>query len=202
MASVLTIKERTEKINIINDNLGNVPDDILTHVYKNVNNEINQKKKVKNEPKTSRFEKIQYVENNLRYVADEDIIEIESLINEDYEETQQKKLERVALKIINKLLEAKEKPKINNLCDFTMTRDEILSDECCDVINNNKQYIFENGFSKTDCKVNQSGTKYKHFSLFKGMIGQIEGHLLQSKLRFKSRNYEREAFTEYHIVKS
>ncbi|VBB17543.1 hypothetical protein YASMINEVIRUS_5 [Yasminevirus sp. GU-2018] len=196
----LTIKERAGKISTIKENISNIPDDILSDVYKIVCDTINKKKKAKDVP--SRFEQVQCVENNLRYVDDEHITEIENLIvAKEHEETQQETMKRVALEIANKLLEAKEKPQINNLCDFKITRDEFLSDECKNVIDENKEYIFKNGFSKGECKVGQSGTKYKHLSLFKGMIGQIEGHSLQSKLRFKTCNYERESFTEYYIIK-
>lgn len=203
MSSVLTIKKRKDRINDINDNLTVIPDNILDDVFKIVSNAVNIKKRTKDGAETIRFYKIQFIENNLRYVTDEDIIEIADLIiNTEYEESQQGKMERVALEIVNKLLEVKEKPQIDNLCDFKMSRDEILSDECRDVINENKQYIFESGFSKSECKVYQTKIINKHFSLFKGMINQVKGYVLCSKTKIKTQNYERTPYTGYYIDKT
>lgn len=200
MPTMITIKDRTKKITNIKENLVNIPDDILTDVYKIINDAINKKKKEKDP--VNRFEKVQYIKLNLEYVDNEGVAEIEDVMtHKEHEETESEKMLRVILEIANKLLETIKKPQIDNVCDFRMSRDDILSDECKNVINENKKYIFESGFNKSDCKIGQSGTKNKHFSLFKGMVGQIEGHSLQSKLKFKTHNYERESFTEYHIVR-
>jgi hypothetical protein len=83
-----------------------------------------------------------------------------------------------------------------------MTRDEILSDVCKDLINENKNYIFENGFSKNRCKVYQTKIINKHFSLFKGMVNQVKGYVLKSKTKVKTHNYERTPYIDYYIDKN
>lgn len=71
MSSALTVKDRKEKINIINDKL--------------IINTTNKHKKVNKDHDLNRIEKIRCIENNLRYVTDEDIIEIGTLIANDEE---------------------------------------------------------------------------------------------------------------------
>ena len=199
MDAVLTIADRSNKINIITESLINIPDPILPDILKLVLASI--KKKKKDIEDLSRFEKLQLIEKNLKYCDDPNIILIEHYItNKELEETKIEKLNRVMLEISNKLLEANGKPKIHEIKDFKMTRDQMLSDESKGVINENKNYIFEEGgFSKIVCKVGQTHTTHKHFSLFKGMVNQIEGYSLQSKLKFKTKNHERTSYTEYYV---
>ena len=191
------LKKRTEKITNIVDNLTNVPDDHLPEILKIVNNAIKNKE---NRDEDTRYDMIQFIEKNLRYCVDDDINRIEDTILKKEVESKDEKFTRIILEIINKSLKAINKPKINDICDFKMTRDDFLSDGVVKVFNDNKKYIFENEFNKKKCKAYQSKIVYKHVSIFRGMLKQAN-YTMISKTKFKTNNYVKTPYTMYYINK-
>lgn len=191
------LKKRTEKITNIVDNLTNVPDDHLPEILKIV---IKATKNKENRDEETRYDMIQFIEKNLRYCIDDDINRIEDTILKKDVESKDEKFTRIILDIINKSLRAIDKPKIHDICDFKMTRDDFLSDGVVKVFNDNKKYIFENEFDKKKCKAYQSKIVYKHVSIFRGMLKQAN-YIMISKTKFKTNNYVKTPYTMYYINK-
>lgn len=196
----MSAKKRTEKITNINDNLANVPDDYLPEVLKIINKAI--KRKIKDSENVTRYDMMQFIEKNLRYCNDDDIENIEVIIlKNEIAETRDEKFTRITLEIVNKLLKAIDKPKINDLCDFKLSRDNFLCDAVIKVFDDNKTYIFENEFDKKKCKAYQSKIVHKHVSIFRGMLKQAN-YILISKTKFKTCNYVKTPYTMYYINKN
>jgi hypothetical protein len=199
MSRILTLKERTEKIANINSNISVVPDDVLPDILIIINNAMNRKQK-DNDDNLTRFDMIQSIEKNIKYCKDRDINEIENIIFNKEESTENKML-RITLEIVNKVLEVNDKPKISDLCDFKLTRDEFLRDEVIKIFDDNKKYIYDNGFDKKKCKAYQSKIVHKHVSVFRGMLKQID-YVLVYKTKFKTSNYVKTPYTMYYISKT
>lgn len=152
----------------------------------------------------TRQKKILCVINNLHFVDDDDLNKFNQLIQSSLNvvvdvESKEGKMKRVALEIINKILDLNNMKHINDLCDFVDIRRDILVDEkCAELLNENKKYIFDNGFNKQECKNYQTNLKHSQLSLLKGMLKQI-GYNLCSKNHKKMVNYVSQNFTSYTI---
>jgi hypothetical protein len=200
MNSKIFGQERLNKIKLIKDNLVNLPDDNLSEIYDKLFNMMNNKIK---KGITDRITKTYYIDDNLKYMDDEHVIIFENIIINClfHEENCQDKMKRVVLEITNKLLTSMEKTLILDLCDFNnINRNELLSDQCKKIINDNKTYIFSNGFSKHECNVYQTKLKNPHISIFKGMLKQV-GYELCYENKTKMTKGIRKRYTIYFIKK-
>ena len=93
------------------------------------------------------------------------------------------------------------KPQIQDLCEFkNIRRTQILDDCCKNIIDDNKEYIFSNHFSKTKCKIYNKNILNAHFSIFKSMLQQVR-HTLLSKTKFTMKDGVRTHYTVYYIEK-
>lgn len=190
---------RKNKRLYITDNIADVTDNQIKKLCNKISTIIQ-----KQCGEMNRLQMVSYVEKNIKYVDDDNLGDIENMMAEflTYEEQDNDRKKRVALEIANKLLLAMNKKKIYDLENFDdVRRDEILNDECKQIIDDNRNYIFENGFSKEECMVYQTKLKYPHLSLFKGMLKHI-GYELMSKNRSKRSDGVRDMFTVYYIKNS
>ena len=199
MNTNLSMRERTVKVSNINENIINVPDDILTNIYSNIVKIT--KEKIKKD--VDRVEKVKYIENNLRYINDTNIIEIEEIMNDanndQIEETDEEKKKRIVLEIINKLLVAMNKDEINDLCKFKdIHRDDLINDVCKNILEENKTYISDNGFDDLHCSMYEARLKYPQISMLKYILKKIN-YDLKSKSKSKIIDGERNVSTVYFI---
>jgi hypothetical protein len=108
---------------------------------------------------------------------------------------------KITLEIINKILVANKLKKIKKLDDFVnVKRDIILKESTIKVINNNKDYIFDNGFSKVGCRIYYKNIKTPHFTILKGMLKEI-GYEITSKPSRKAIDKNIESTMIYTITK-
>jgi hypothetical protein len=192
---------RKTKIKYIKDNIVDVDDDDVTTLYEKVILVVPRKLKNDNQ---ERIEKVKYIENNLRYIDDPNLDYLRDRIEKSliYEETDEDRKKRVVLEIINRISVAIGKKQIKDLCDFVnIRRNMMLSDDVKTIVNDNREYIFKNGFNKSECMVYQKNLRNPHYSIIKGMLKQI-GYDIVSKNTSKYVNKVREMFTVYSIIKS
>jgi len=193
---------RKSNINYIKDNIADVDDSDIDMLYDKITEIVPDNKKERDDIK--RLQKILYIESNLKFVENEDLDNLKVIVYEslNHIETNDEKKARIVLEIINKILEANNIAQINNLTDFIrIKRDIILSNETNKVIDDNKEYIFNNGFSKAGCKIYFKNIKTTQFSIIKGILKEI-GYEMKSKLGSKTINKIKESFMVYNIVKS
>lgn len=192
---------RKDMISYIEDNIGNASDKDITELY-NKMSEIVTTKITDNV--LNRVNQTIYIESNLKYMNTDNLYYIKNVIVNSLssEESKDDKMKKITLEIINKLLiEMKRKPIID-LCDFTdVYRDEIIKDKYKNIIDENLEYILENGFTKQACMLRQKKvTKHYHLSVLKGMLKSI-GYVLQPKIKNKSVDNERKILTFYSVEK-
>jgi hypothetical protein len=192
---------RKETINYVKNNIENIPDEDIINLYRKIINIVNINI---NDNTIDRIAQINCIENNLKYMNNENLNEIKNTIETclTREESQNDKMKRIALELINKLLVAMGKPLISDLCEFTnVYREEIIKEKYKDIINNNLKYIFQNGYSKHTCMIYQKKSiKNYHLSVLKGMLKTI-GYELLPKKKNKTINGEKIVLTFYCIQK-
>ena len=116
-------------------------------------------------------------------------------------ESEEEKMKRVMLEIINKILNLMNKDQVNDICEFVdVRRNELLKIEYSELINENKDYIFSNGFNKHECQMYQPKIKHSHISILKGMLKQL-GHTLKSINHKTIIGGEAKAYTTYSVQK-
>lgn len=114
-------------------------------------------------------------------------------------ETKEDKKKRVMLEIINKILVLMDKDEINDLNNFIdIRRDVLLDEKYAKLMDENKEYIFKNGFDKHQCQIYQTKVKNMHISMLKGMLKQI-GYTLYSKNHKKMIKGVFDSHTTYSI---
>ena len=190
---------RKNMIKYIKDNITEVSDTDITSIYGIIINEM----KTDTTENINRFNKIVFIEKNLQYMEILQLKDIEKIIIKSltYEESQEEKMQKIVLEIVNKILIEMGKKEINNLCDFVDVRRDIMMDtKYKNIFESNSDYIFKNGFSKMECGVYQKIIKNPQISILKGMLKKI-GYELCSKHRSSKTNNERETYTVYHIQK-
>ena len=133
--------------------------------------------------------KLDFIKNNMDNLDDAELKTVEKLIIDSFKkiETTDSIRKRVALEIINRILIALNKEPIYDLTDFkNVSREELLSERCNDVITRNKSYILQNKFNKQGCNIYQEKKiANPHFSLLKGMWKQAN-YLLCSTIKIKT----------------
>lgn len=186
---------KTMRIYII-ENLIDITDDQIKEICDKISDILQKKCGDMNRPQM-----ITYIEKNIRNVDDANLTDLKNTIAGfmNYEEPINDKKKRIALEITNNLLLAMNKKKIENLIDFIdIRRDDLLSNNCKKVIDDNRDYIFENGFSKEECMVYQKKLRNPHLSVFKGILKQV-GYELTSKNKSKRSNGVRDMFVMYYV---
>ena len=191
---------RKKKLQYIKDNIDFLQDKYIDSIYEKIC--INIPNKLKNDLK--RVDKMKHIEPNLKYLED-DMMEIVNQIikkNLIYEETDEEKKKRVVLDLINKILSVIGHTEIHDLEDFIdIRRDDILSDKVKNIIDENKDYIFEtNGFNKAECMVYQKNLKNPHFSVIKGILNEI-GFEMIAKSKADYINKKKIPYRDYYIKK-
>jgi hypothetical protein len=189
--------ERKFKTTFIKKNIVDFCDVDILNTYNTI------KGSVKNSEKhDTRCEQISFIENNLRNINDDELKVLEENIKTKLKtiETNDEKMKRVTLEIVNKLLVVMGYDVIDDLCDFyDIKRDELIEENCSKIFNENKEYILNNGFNKAECKIYQN-IKYVHLSILKAMLKKI-GYSLQSKNNKKMIKGITTMHTTYYIKK-
>ena len=188
---------KNKRIYIV-ENIIDINEKQLTKLYEIISDLMHTEKDV-----LDRQHMLSYVENNLKYVEGNDLIVIKDMVAGFVanEESDEDKMKRVTLEIINKILRAIGKKEINELEEFVdIPREDILSDSCKNVMDDNKDYIFENGFNKTECMLYQTKIKVKHLSILKAMLKKI-GYKLHSIHSGRRINGKKKPYTTYTITK-
>jgi hypothetical protein len=154
----------------------------------------------------SRKKKSEIIKKEINNLSDKDIDDMYSIVKNKTNnlvnvESEEDKMKRVMLEIINKILILMNKEQINDICDFVnVRRNELIKNEYLELINKNKDYIFSNGFNKHECQIYQPKIKYGHISILKGMLKQL-GHMLKS-INYKTIiGGDAKAYTTYSIQK-
>jgi hypothetical protein len=192
----------TRKINIsyIKDNIADVDDSDIDTMYNKMIEYVPNKDKKK---KLSRMDKVLHINSNLLFVENDNLESLKDIVfnSLNHIETENEKKERITLEIVNKIFEVNGLEKINKLTEFVhIRRDIIVNDETNKVIDDNKEYIFNNGFNKVGCKIYHTYIKTPQFSILKGMLKEI-GYEMKSKLGSKTKDKVREGFMIYTIFK-
>jgi hypothetical protein len=191
---------RRNKIKYIKDNIIDIEDDIVIKLYENTVKYVPNKTK----KKSCRIDMMKYIESNIGYIETEKLNELIDIIESaiSAEDTDDAIKSRVVLEILNKILVRINHKRIKNITDFVnIRRDLLLTDDIKILIENNKDYIYKNGFNKDNYKSIQSNIKYRHFSILKRMVKEI-GYDIKAINKTKYIEKERVIFTEYSIIKS
>ena len=192
---------RKRNVKYILDNMVDINDDDIDTIYNKIIEFVPIKVKKK---KLNRMDKILHIKSNLIFIENDNLETLKDIVFDavNYVESEEDKKLRITLEIINKILHANNYPEIKNLTDFVdIKRDIMLSEESINVVNENKEYIFKNGFNKTGCKIYHTYIKSPHLSIIKGMLKEI-GYMIKSKMEGKSVNKIREMYMIYTIVKN
>ena len=193
---------RINIVNYIKNNIINIDEDDIDNIYNKINLIIPNK--VKKKGILIRADKILYIESMLRLVEIDILKEIKENIEDkiNYVETEEDKKTRITLEIINKILFANNIKQIKKFTDFiSIKRDIMLTDKSINIVNENKEYIFKNGFNKTGCKIYHTYIKSPHLSIIKGMLKEI-GYEIKSRVKSKQIDKVSEKFMVYTIIKT
>jgi hypothetical protein len=200
---VLNIMEplRKKKLQYIKDNIDFLQDKYIDSIYEKLCINIPNKIKTKD---LKRVDKMKHIEINLKYLEDDMMETINQIIikNLVYEETVEEKKKRIVLDLINKILTIIGHTEIHDLEDFIdIRRDDILSDKVKNIIDENRDYIFEtNGFDKAGCMIYQKNLKNPHFSIIKGILNEV-GFEMIAKSKADYINKKKIAYRDYYIKK-
>lgn len=170
---------RQKNIEIIQSNIRLVNDTNMNKIFQKVSDSLapcaDELNKI-----TTRAKKIQYVEKNLDLVDDQALNDAGVVITM-LSETEDEKLRRVGLEICNRLLVAINKPQIDDFCDFKrISRQELMSDQCKQIIAENVNYAFESGFKKKDFTQYIRESKSSHVAFLRALL-KIIGYDLYGK---------------------
>ena len=171
---------RKPLIKYIKDNIADTLDTDIDLIFDKVHKANPKKPRL---VKMDRGKKIIYIDDNMGYVDQPTLNEIKDIIFDSInrEESDKEKKYRIVLEIINKILIANKLKQIKTLEEFVnINREVILTEETIKVMDNNKDYIFENGFSKAKCRIFYKNIKTPHFTLLKGIIKEV-GYEITSK---------------------
>jgi hypothetical protein len=198
-------KIRKHIIDYIKNNLVNVNDGAVVKIHDRVASVIkdNMDKPDDKNNQLTRYEQIIGIENNLKYMTKQDLEDIKSLIIDGSvdEETKEEKMLRVTLEIINKLFAEMGRKEVRDLCEaIDIQRSVILKEQYKNIVIDNLKYIFDNGFSKSECMIYQKAVKTPHMSVLKGMLKSI-GYEFRSKQTHRTINGVRTEDTFYSIKK-
>ena len=134
----------------------------------------------------NRADKIIYIDKNMGFIDQKTLNEIQDIIYDSInrEEPEEEIKYKITLEIVNKILIANKMKKIKKLDDFVnIKRDVMLTEQSIKVINDNKDYIFENGFSKVGCRIYYKHIKTPHYTILKGMLKEIGYEIVVKPLR-------------------
>jgi hypothetical protein len=181
-------KIRKDLVNYVKENLVNANGTAISKIYTKINDILNREENndsdlaSSNSNDISRYKQITTIENNLKYTNEEELEDINKILNNSaIKESQEDKMIRVALEVVNNILVEMNKNKIQDLCEFVdVQREELTKDKYKQIINDNLEYIFSNGFTRSECMVYQKTIKYPHLSIMKGVLNSI-GYELCSK---------------------
>jgi hypothetical protein len=193
---------RKKSVKYILDNMIDIEDDVIDVLYDKIIEYVPNK--LVKKTKLKRLEKVLYINSNLMFIESVNIDKLKDIIYDslNHIETENEKKTRITLEIVNKILEANDMKQINKLIEFIrVKRDVIISEETNKIIDDNKEYIFNNGFSKVGCKVYHTYIKTPQFSILKGMLKEI-GYEMKSKTSSKYVDKVREMYMVYTICKT
>jgi len=195
--NTISRKKRTE---IITRNIKNLGDDQINSIYNILDSILDDLG-----DHSTRQKKMQLINNNLQFVDEENLKIIDQTIKNFLNcveiETKENKMYRIMLEIINKILETMNLEQIDDLSNFAdIQRGELLDKKYGKIIDDNKDYIFKNGFNKHECNIYQTNVKNLHLSILKGMLKQV-GYKLCSKNYKKMENKTTKNYTAYTIKK-
>ena len=195
MNDILSVQERKIKNKNIIDNLPNIPDKFLDEIYSKF---IFIVRHAKSKHNTDRIIQIKYIEDHMKYLDDSNLFMIDQMVDDcmKQKETEEQKLKRLGLEIINKILIILKKPEISKLSNFkNISRDELLVDECVQFIKDNRKYFSECGFTLAS---NFTILKTPQISQLKCILKTINCEL-KAKSRSKVINNKRIVDTVYYI---
>jgi len=186
MSIKFPVFDRIPIYDYVKGNIGKVTDNILHEIYDRI---IRASNCPKTNDSVNRATKLDFIKNNMDNLDDTELKTVEKLIIDSFKkiETDDSIRKRVALEIINRILIALNKEPIYDLTDFkNISREELLSERCNDVITRNREYILLNKFNKQGCNIYQEKKiASPHFSLLKGMLRQAN-YSLCSTIKIKT----------------
>jgi hypothetical protein len=190
---------RKNIVQYIFDSIVYIEDENINMIYDKINIYVPTKKNL-----SDRIDKIKYIENSIKYIKKNDLNEIKLMVEKSliYIESIEEKKHRIVLEILNKMLDVMGKNKIKDLIEFIdIKRERIIDNDIKKIIQDNIEYIFNNGFNKSECMLYQKHLKNQHLSILKGIIKEI-GYELISKNKTKHIDKKKTMITEYSIQKS
>jgi hypothetical protein len=190
---------RKNRFEYIKKSLDILDDDTISDIYNKIIAILNKEIKKNN---ITRADKLLHIETHLRLIDDDNLELITKIIKSSFEESENDKKIKVVIGIINKILIVIDKDPITDLCEFIdIKRDDILSDDVKNIIEENKKDLFkEKGFKKKDCVVQETNITYPHFSILKGIIKDV-GYEMKSKNKTKMIDKVKTMITTYSIIK-
>lgn len=194
------VLDRDELITHIKNNIRRISDAILSDVYKHMYISMNQGQ-VDNSS-IQRRDKIIYVENNIEFIEDNDLMSAYKIMTIPFIETPEDKKYNVVLDLFNKILNAVEKPSIKTLIEFTdFPRDLMISDVCKNIVDQNMNFIFENGFTRSECKTYCKVVKNPHITILRAILKKIGYDLSGGQKNVKECGSKNRFLTYYSIKK-
>jgi len=193
---------RKPVIKYIKDNISDTLDPDIDLVFDKVVRSMPKNTKFDNIDR-SRADKISYINENMGYVDQLTLNKLQDIIYDSInrEEPEEEIKYKITLEIVNKILVANKLKKIKKLDDFVnIKRVIILTEKTIKVINDNKDYIFQNGFSKVGCRIYYKHIKTPHFTILKGMLKEV-GYEIVSKPSRKAIDNNIESTMVYTITK-
>ena len=175
-------------------------DEVVTRIYDNVVTMCDEKL---DEKINTRAKKAKFIGDNLHLISEQDTLKISNIICET------KKSDNIynimystLLEILNKLLIHMEKDVIDYITDFKeISRLNLISDECKQIVLDNTEKIIEAGFVKNIKQYTGYGNvKYEHIIIIKKMCQKI-GHRLVTERINKQTNSERVFIRQFCIKK-
>lgn len=177
-------------------------DDAVDKIFDNVVKLC--KSKDKNMLET-RAEKLDFIEENLYKISSKDSLIIHNIVDDEKKyDVVFNKMYDVLLAILNELLANMEKDAINDIvCFKEITRDQILSEKCEQIVMTNSDKILEAGFA-SNLKVftkYRTNDKHKHMIILKKMCKKL-GYDLVSRQMYKQSGQTKKLIREYFIKKT
>jgi len=178
---------RARRVDYIKANLINMSDDVISKIFNvtetiidDVTSEFDRKHD--NDKQLARYHKTMFILINLKHMSRKDLEDVERIVieNAPCEETEENRMHRIALEIMNKIMVVMEREPVDDLCKIDdIDEDELNLIEYKDIIDEYQKYIFD-GFPKVNFMADEVTNKYQHMTVIREMLNAV-GYDLCSK---------------------
>ena len=178
---------RARRVDYIKANLINMSDDVISKIFNvtetiidDVTSEFDRKHD--NDKQLARYHKTMFILINLKHMSRKDLEDVERIVieNAPCEETEENRMHRIALEIMNKIMVVMEREPVDDLCKIDdIDEDELNLIEYKDIIDEYQKYIFD-GFPKVNFTADEVTNKYQHMTVIREMLNAV-GYDLCSK---------------------